>query len=97
LFIKNVPTGLLAPIGLRLLVLYPLIFGNAVKHGAGVAALKGWLASIWYFWTHAIWQRIAIQNKKRVSTQYIDSLLLHDLSPDQTGMRKFRKMFTGKS
>ena len=97
LFIKDVPTKLLFPIGIRLFLLYLLIFGNAVKKGAGVPALKGWLASIGYFWTKSLWLRFSIQSRRKVTTAYIDSVILHDLSPDQTGMRKFRKFFTGRA
>lgn len=96
LYAKNVPAELLLPIGARLLLLYILIFGNAVKNGSGKYALKGWLASIWYFWTRAIWKRIRIQTRRKVSTEYINSILWHDIPPNQTGMRKFRQFFTGK-
>jgi len=96
LFAKNVPTKLLLPIGIRLVLLYALIFANAIKHGTGIAALKGWLASIGYFWTRSLWLRINIQRNKKVDAAYISSVILHDLPPDQTGMRKFRKLFTGK-
>jgi GT2 family glycosyltransferase len=96
LYIKDVPTGLLIPIGIRLFVLYCLFFGNSIKNGSGVYALKGWLASIWYFWTKALWDRFYIQSHKTVPTSYIKSLLWYDLPPDQTGMRKLRKKLTGK-
>lgn len=97
LYAKNVPAGLLLPIGARLWLLYILIFVNAIKKGNGIQALKGWLASIGYFWTRSLWLRFEIQSNKKVSSKYISSIILHDLSPDQTGMRKFRKFFTGKS
>lgn len=97
LYTKNVPAGLLFPIGVRLFLLYVLIFGNAVKNGAGIPALKGWLASIGYFWTRAIWLRSSIQRNKKVPTSYIKSIIVHDLPPEQTGLRKFRKVFTGKA
>ena len=97
LYIKDVPAGLLVPIGLRLFVLYWLIFGNAVKNGSGMYALKGWLASIWYFWTKSLWDRFSIQAKKTVPTSYIKSLLWYDLPPEQTGLRKLRSKFTGKN
>jgi GT2 family glycosyltransferase len=97
LFTKNVPTALIFPIGIRLILLYWLIFGNAIKNGSGVAALKGWLASVWYFWTKALWGRLSIQSNKKVSADYIKSLLWNDLPPEQTGVRKFRKFFTGKN
>jgi GT2 family glycosyltransferase len=96
LYIKDVPTSLLLPVGFRLLFLYWLIFGNAIKNGSGKYALKGWLASIWYFWTKSLWNRFYIQSKKTVPTSYIKSLLWYDLPPDQTGMRKLRKKLTGK-
>jgi len=96
LYAKNVPAGLLFPIGVRLLLLYWLMLINAVKKGSGSYAIKGWLASVWYFWTKSLWERFSIQSRKTVSTDYIKSFLYKDLPPDQTGMRKFRKIFTGK-
>ena len=96
LFWKNVPTKLLFKIGSRFTLMYALIFANAIKNGAGWPALKGIFASIWYFWTSALPKRFKIQRNKKVSTNYIWSILYHDLPPEQTGMRKFRKLFTGK-
>lgn len=96
LYIKNVPDGLLLPIGLRLFVLYCLFFGNAFRRGVGGFALKGWLASIWYFWTKSLWERFEIQSRKTVKTSYISSLIWHDLPPEQTGMRKLRAALTGR-
>jgi GT2 family glycosyltransferase len=96
LYTKDVPASLLIPIGVRLFVLYWLIFGNAIKNGSGTYALKGWLASIWYFWTKSLWNRFFIQSHKIVPTSYVKSLLWHDLPPEQTGLRKLRKKFTGK-
>lgn len=97
LYIKNVPIKLLFPIGIRLLLLYFLMLGNAIKKGAGVPAVKGWLASIGYFWTRSLWQRIPIQLNKRVRAKYINEVILHDLPPDQTGMRNLRKRLIGKN
>lgn len=96
LFWKNVPTKLLLPVGLRFLILYTAMFSKAVVSGSAWPALKGFLASIYYFWTSALWKRIKIQHNKKVSADYIWSILYHDLPPEQTGMRKFRKLFTGK-
>lgn len=96
LFIKNAPLKLLFPIGIRLLVLYWMMFANAIIKGKGWYALKGWVASIWYFWISSLWQRFKIQSNKKVTTTYIKSMIWHDLPPDQTGMRKLRKLFTGK-
>lgn len=96
LFWKNTPLFLLHKIGFRFLLLYILIFINAVKKGSGWPALKGISTSIYYFWTSALWSRIKVQRMRKVSTRYIWSILYHDLPPEQTGMRKFRKIFTGK-
>ena len=96
LFWKNVPTKLLLRVGSRFLLLYALIFANALKKGSGWPAFKGILASIYYFWTSALWKRFNIQAKKKVSAQHIWSLLYHDLPPEQTGMRKFRSLFIRK-
>lgn len=92
LFIKNVPLRLLVPIGVRLWVVYVLVFLNAIKNGAGWYALKGWIASISLTFTSALWKRRKIQRTATVSSQYINSILWHDLPPNQTGVRKlFRK------
>ncbi len=96
-FWKDVPTKLLVPIGVRFALLYVLIFGNAIKHGNGWYALKGWAMSVWLFWTGALWQRFNIQRDKKVTADYIWSILLHDIPPEQTGMRRFRKFFTGRA
>lgn len=97
LFWKNVPTKLLLKVGSRFTLLYILILINAFKHNSGWPALKGFFASIKFFWTSALWQRFSIQGKKKVSAKYIWSILYKDLPPEQTGMRKFRKIFTGKN
>jgi GT2 family glycosyltransferase len=95
-YIKNVPAGLLIPVLLRFSLLYHLILANAIKKGSGGPAVRGWIVAIWLFWTHGISQRLRIQRKRKASTAYISSVMLHDIPPDQTGMRKFRKFFTGK-
>ena len=95
LFIKNVPRELLIPIGLRFGVAYTLILGNAVVHGNGSPALKGWLQSIKLL-GYGLRERKKIQAAKTVSTRYINDIILHDIPPEQTGLRKFRKVFIGK-
>lgn len=96
LFWKNIPTKLIFKAGSRLFLAYWLMFANATKRGNGGSALKGVFAGIWYFWTSALWRRFSIQRNRKVSSDYIVSILYHDLPPDQTGMRKFRKIFTGR-
>lgn len=95
-YIKNVPASLLLPIGIRLFVAYTLIFFKAMTHGGAIPALKGWLWQIPLFWFHAIPARLQIQRDRTVSTSRIISILWPDLPPDQTGLRKFRSLFTGE-
>lgn len=94
-YIKNVPLGLLLPVGIRFYPAYWLMLGNAVRRGAGVPALKGALMSI-VLGIKKLPTRWNIQRSKKVSTRYIKDILWDDLPPDQTGLRKLRKVFIGK-
>jgi hypothetical protein len=96
LFIKNVPRGLLITTGIRFYPAYWLLLGNAVIHGNGWSAVKGALMG-WLLGFKKLGERRNIQNNKRVSTTYIKNILWDDLPPEQTGLRKVRKFFTGKS
>ena len=95
LFIKNVPFGLWWKILPRFTLTYVLIFGNAVTHGNGVPALKGWLKSL-VLMPHAFSKRRQIQMTRKVSNKYINSIIVNDIPIEQTGLRKFRAFFTGK-
>lgn len=95
LFAKNVPLSLWPVIYPRFVLLYTLILSNAIAKGRGKYALKGMFKS-WLYAPHAFSQRRKIQKNRTVTIDYINSILLHDLPPDQTGLRKFRKFFTGK-
>lgn len=94
-FYKNTPTALFFSVGSRFWLAYWLMFGNAIKNGAGLFAIQGYAQHLVIFWKSSFWQRFAIQRKKKVSTKYIESILWPDLPPDQTGLRKFRSWFTG--
>jgi GT2 family glycosyltransferase len=93
LFFKNVPARLLLPIGARLWFAYCLMLGRAIVRGRGWPALKGYLQSVLLFWTSALPKRRAIQSSKKVSDVYIKDLIWKDLPPDQTGLRKIRRLF----
>ncbi len=95
LFIKNVPRGLLISIGVRFYFAYILMFLNAIKNGSGKQATKGLVKSI-TLTPKKIGERRQIQKQKQVTTDYIKSMLWPDLPPDQTGLRKLRRFFTGK-
>lgn len=94
-FIKNVPFSLLFPIGIRFYTAYWLMVGRAITRGEGIPALHGVLMAILLTFKK-LPSRWHIQRSKKVSTEYIKSILWDDLPPDQTGLRKFRKIFTGK-
>ena len=95
LFVKNVPRGLLFSVGVRFKFAYVLMYLNTFTHGTGWPATKGVFKSF-SLGPSAINHRRRIQRSKRVSTAYIKSILWDDLPPDQTGIRKVRKLFTGK-
>lgn len=95
LFAKNVPLSLWPLVYPRFVLLYTLILGNAIAKGRGKYALKGLLKS-WLYAPHVFKERWRIQRNRTVTATYISGILLHDLPPDQTGLRKFRKLFTGK-
>lgn len=92
LFWKNVPLQLLVPIGIRFLVAYLLILGKATFSTNTIPALKGCLMSIILF-PQALHKRSVIQKNKTVPNSYIRSILVNDLPPDQTGIRKVRSLF----
>lgn len=94
-YIKDVPLGQLVPIGLRFYTAYWLMLGNAIKRGAGIAALRGALMSI-VLGIKKIPARWHIQRNKKISTRDFRRLLWDDLPPDQTGLRKLRKVFIGR-
>lgn len=95
LYVKNVPLSLGPTIYPRFVLAYSLILGNAIKNGNGVPALKGWLMS-WRYLIYMFSERRKIQKSRTVPDDYISSIILHDIPPEQTGLRKFRKVFSGK-
>ncbi len=95
LFIKNVPFPLLLPIGIRLFIAYWLMLAKAIIHGRGWPAMKGLCASF-ILGFGAVLKRWDIQHHKKVSTNYIKKIIVHDLPPDQSGLRKLRKVFIGR-
>ena len=93
--IKNVPGRLFWTIGARFFLTYWLIFASAIRHGNGWPALRGIFASLIrqpHAWVH----RVKIQRNRKASIKYIRSLIHDGPLPNQTGLLKFRKFFTGK-
>ena len=95
LYVKNMPLGLWLHTYPRFILAYTLILGNAIVRGRGGPAIKGWLRS-WTLIPHMFSERFRIQKSRKVSTEYISSIILHDIPQEQTGLRQFRKTFTGK-
>ena len=93
--IKNVPGRLFWTIGARFFLTYWLIFASAIRHGNGCPAFRGIFASLIrqpHAWTH----RIKIQRNRKAPIKYIRSIIHDGPLPNQTGLLKFRKFFTGK-
>lgn len=95
LFIKSVPFSLWGAILPRFILAYSLIFANAIVHSKGGSALVGWVASI-ALSPRAWKQRRSIQSNRVVTDDYIKSIMLHDIPPEQTGLTAFRSFFTKK-
>ena len=95
-YIKNVPRGLLFKIGIRFYFAYLMIYLNAIKNGSGVPATKGLLKGF-LLGFKKLGERYRIQSTKKVTSKYIAGMLWDDLPPDQSGLRKLRKLFTGKN
>ena len=91
-FIKNVPRQLFWYIGIRFFLTYWLIFASAVRHGNGWPAFKGMLASI-IRKPAAYKKRLNIQKNRRVSVNYIRSIIHDGPLPNQTGLLKFKHFF----
>ena len=91
-FIKNVPGKLFWYIGLRFFLTYWLIFASAVRHGNGWPALKGMLSSI-IRKPSAYKKRLTIQKNRKVSIDYIHSIVHDGPLPNQTGLLKFKRFF----
>lgn len=94
-FIKNVPLNLLFPIGIRFYTAYIIMLLHAIVRGRGIPALKGAFMSI-VLGLKKLPARWKIQRTKKVSSRYIKEIIWDDLPPDQTGLRKLRKVFTGR-
>lgn len=89
LVIKNVPTRLLPEILPRFILAYFSFYFSAVGRGQILPATKGLLVSL-LFLPKKIIQRYNIQRNRKVSTNYIDSMIVHDLPPNATKLRRLR-------
>lgn len=99
LVIKNVPRPYLWHVAWRLRLAHASFFFSAVARGQGWAALKGLVMS-WWLTPKKILERRRIQRARKVSPDYIWSIMTHDLPPNATKLRSLRTKWwhlTGKA
>lgn len=88
---KNVPLGLLPKVLPRFVLAYSSIYFSALARGQFGPATKGLAMSIW-LWPKKLFQRWQIQSGRKVSTGYIESILIHDLPPNAHKLRRLRRV-----
>lgn len=94
--VKNVPSGLIINIFPRFILAYLSIGFSSLVNGRGWPAFKGF-CSMLYLLPKKLKERHKIKNNRQVDTKYIKSILVNDLPPNATKLRKLRKVFTGKA
>jgi GT2 family glycosyltransferase len=89
LWFKNTPLRYLWPVGWRLFLANTLFFGRALSRGQVWPALKG-LVMASYRLLAGFSKRSRVQRSKTVSDEYIWNMLVHDLPPNASALRKLR-------
>lgn len=92
IIIKDVPTRLWWHILPRFWIAYTIFFWRAIFSGRGKAAIQGWLTA-WWRAPAKFRARHHIQKNRKVSDEYIWSILHHDLPPNAAKLRKLRRMW----
>lgn len=90
--IKNVPLKLLPTVVPRFWIANISYALSATLRGKGWYVLKGSVMS-WLLTPKKLVERQRIQKSRTVTIDYINSILLHDLPPDQTKLRKLRAIW----
>lgn len=90
LYVKNVPLGLLIPIGLRLFVLYLAMLANRVRRGRGIEALKGFVM-FWRYLPSCLIERSRTMSGKKATTSYIRSIIYPGLPSTEKFLKRFFK------
>lgn len=92
LFWKDTPLAFFFPTGFRFYAAYVLMYIRAVLRGQFFIATKGALVSISLF-PHALKERRHIQKNRRVTTQYLQSIIHQGLPPNtkNKGVRIFHR------
>lgn len=96
LFWKTVPARLLPKMLPRFFIAYSFILLSSVVRGRARPALKGFFVYLKNI-PHIYLSRRKIQKNKRVTNDYVRSIIFYDLPPDAHRLRRMRRIFTGKA
>ncbi|MDB5181486.1 MAG: hypothetical protein JWP13_249, partial [Candidatus Saccharibacteria bacterium] len=92
LLLKNVPSPLLFKVAPRFILAQTLFVGRALTRGHGWYALKAIAVSTWLMPKKLV-ERHQIQSRRKVSPDYIWSIMTHDLPPNAHNLRKLRTIW----
>lgn len=87
LVFKNVPGRILPGVLFRFTIVYILIYFNSLFKGRGMPATKGFLKMITLL-PKKIAERRKIQKSRKVKSSSIKSMMVHDLPPNATKLRR---------
>lgn len=90
LLVKNVPSSMLAEVVPRFGLAYFSFYFSAISRRQIYPATKGLVMAI-LLGPKKLYQRHAIQKHKKVSSDYIRSIIVHDLPPNAYKLRKLRE------
>lgn len=86
---KNVPWAIMPKVWPRLVLAYSGLVVSALSRGQVGPVLKGLVVGT-VLWPKKLVQRYQIQQKRKVSVEYIDSMIVHDLPPNAAKLRRLR-------
>jgi len=92
LITKNVPKGLRRIIVPRFVLLLTMMLAKATLTGSARPAWSGLARGLRLAWSHGRRERRRIQGSRTAAVGDIDAMLTHDLPPEQSGMRRLRKL-----
>lgn len=92
LFWKNVPARLMPVMLPRFTLMYAALLVGAIKKRQGLMATKGILLSLVYL-PKKLTQRIGLQHRRQVSSNYIAGMLLWDLPPHTNKLHRLRNIW----
>ncbi|MBP2436508.1 glycosyltransferase family 2 protein [Microbacterium amylolyticum] len=97
LLVKNVPRGLRYRIFPRFALLLTMMLAKSIVTGGGRHSIAGLRQAFRLVRGHGRRERRLIQGGRVASTADIDALLVHDLPPEQAGMRRLLRPFRGRA